>query len=438
MTLEQYIDSIHKRFKPGFPTEQRDQMHSAMCLQIQFLLYLPMIMLIPVTAFSQPEKVTGFDITNVRMVDSLRIAMNDTSSKSTKRSGDEFVFLKGLEFVLSEHDTTTEFRFVKNWHNPVSASINPWWRDVRYLYLYFSGLNAEKLKKKGLLAPKDSVYLNNNERKSPPSDNISNNEVRMGKSQEISKGVMKTEIISGQQVIGFISKGVNLKLDFMFKGQDRIDYERLNVAYPSIVADFPLPMHSGGGKLIELGIHKGQIINYIFSGGNRRSGVIIIDRKGASYPFHIAKIKPSLWSKNYASQTELDLSHHAEDLKQFLKIANKDSLSLVMDMLLIDAHDGQSVRYIKDSTEPGGRRMLVWERQNSGNPALIVLFDGHFTKELTNIAFSLGYHWGIYCDVNYYDNAGYWINGYQRIRFSHIYENENGKPKKPYHRMILY
>jgi hypothetical protein len=383
-------------------------------------------------------KAQKLDFTNPALVDSMRIALNKNSGLSTQRSGDEYVFSKALEFVLSDHDTTTELRFIRNWHKMVPASKYGFWWDIPFLYRYFSGLNAEKLRKKGLLKETDFIYLNKNEDPSPLYNVFYNAAIKPGNSISISSGVTKTDVLRNDTVIGFLIKGQNLKLDFIFNGNNRIAFSELNRQYSSIVADFPLPMHTGGGKLIELGIQDGEIINYIFSGGNRRSGMVIIDQKGKSYPFHLQYVEPAVWTDFYPKGKYLDLVHNAHDLKKFLEIAKKEQLSMVMEMLLIDNTNVLSVRTMKDSREEGGRRMLVWESQKSGNPALLVLRNGYFTRDLTSAAVTLGYKWGIYCDVNFFDNAGYWIEGQKRIQFSHLNEVENGKPKYPYHRMVLY
>jgi hypothetical protein len=380
-----------------------------------------------------------FDITDVRQVEDLRKAMNDTSSLSTKRSGDAFVFNSALKFVLASHDAETEIRFTRNWNDPAPDPGNPYWKDVRYLYKYFAGLNAEKLRKKGFLAAGDSICLNRYEDFSPSSAPAFASGIKFGAAQKIANEVFKKEVLKNDTVIGFLIEGTKLKLDFIFKGNDRIDFLELNHKYGTILVDFPLPMHTGSGKLIELGIQDGKVINYILSGGNHRSGVVIIDKKGNSFPFHIQRIQPSLWSGKYPPGLILDLVHNVKDLQQFLEIAQNDSLSMVMEMLLLDSTNKLMVRSIRDSDEFGGRRMLLWKTQDSYNPALLVLKDGFYTDILTKAAINLGFRWGIYCDVNFYDNAGYWENGQVRTQFS--YENEideSGKAKKPYHRMVLY
>jgi hypothetical protein len=397
--------------------------------------YLFTFVLLGFTLLLKAQKV---DFTNPLLVDSLRMAINKTSGLSTRRSGDEYVFNMALEFVMSDHDTAMELRFIRRWNNMVPASKYGFWWDIPFLYRYFSGLNAEKLRKKGLLKESDFIYLNKNEESSPLYNVFYNAAIKPGNSIPLASGVVKTDVLRNDTVIGFLIKGQNLKLDFIFNGNKRIAFADLNKRYPSIVADFPLPMHTGGGKLIELGIQDGEIINYIFSGGNRRSGMVIIDQKGKSFPFHLQFVEPAVWTNAYPKGKYLDLVHNAHDLKKFLEIAKTEKLSMVMEMLLIDNTDVLSIRTMKDSREAGGRRMMVWENQKSGNPSLLVLKNGYFTRDLTSAAVTLGYKWGIYCDVNYYDNAGYWEKSQKRIQFSFYNEEENGKKKIPYHRMVLY
>lgn len=389
-------------------------------------------------AACQSQTRLDFDITSIREVDSLRVKMNSTSLLSTKRSGDEFVFKAAMDFVLSGHDSLAELRFTRNWNNPLVPKVYDYWNDVRYLYKYFAGLNAEKLFKQGLLKSKDSVYINKYEDFSHAAKPLAVNEIKTGSVQQLTKNVWKKEVLRNGIPVGFLIEGTGLKLDFIFRGNERIRWPELDQKYNTIVADFPLPMHTGGGKLLELGIQDGEVINYIFSGGNRRSGMVVIDQKGNSYPFHIERIKPSLWSEKYDPKMQLDLAHNVNDLVKFLDIAKKDHLDVVMEMLILDSTEGLSVRSIKDSTEKGGRRMLLWRAQDSSGLALLVLKDGYFTDVLTETACALGFQWGIYCDVNFYDNAGYWVNDQHRIRFSFYEETENGQPKWPYHRMVLY
>ena len=400
--------------------------------------YLIAFVLLTQLCITSTLKAQKIDFTNPLLADSLRIIKNKTSGLSTLRSGDEYVFYTALEFVLSDHDTATEFRFIRNWHKMVPPSKYGYWGDVTYLYRYFSGLNADKLRKKGLLKESDFIYLNKKEEPSYLYDAFYNTAIKLGKSIPLESGVVKTDILRNDTVIGFLIKGQNLRLDFIFKGNNKINFPELPRQYGTIVADFPLPMHTGGGKLIEMGIQDGEVINYILSGGNRRSGVVIIDQSGKSYPFHMQHIEPSIWSNAYPQGKFLDLVHNATDLKEFLEIARKERLSMVMEMLLIDNVDGLSVRTIQDSNEHGGRRMMVWESQKTCNPALLVMRNGYFTRDLTSAAVSLGYKWGIYCDVNFYDNAGYWTESQKRTQFSFYNEEENREPKYPYHRMVLY
>jgi hypothetical protein len=427
----------------------------------------------PMETSSKAPSSEAADPTDVRSIEDLRQRRNQASFGL----GDKLVFELGLDFVSRPHDAPGGIRFVTRWNQPIDVTgKNPYWNDVASLYRYFAGLEASRLKHSGELPDSLNGAIIPYEQPSREMDFLAEVEkaangilpvffdemrtwIRLGAVQTIAEGAFRQDIHADSlarnspggrgsnskggglsmpsPVIGFIISGTGLKLDFLSEPEKRINYDDLPILFPqrTIVADFPLPMHTGGGKLIELAIRRGKVVNHIFSGGRRRSGMVVIDRSGSSYPMHVQQVKPPLWAEGQAKS--LDLAHDGVDLKGFLESAKKNELSVVFEMMLLDSIDGLDLRPIHDRSEPGGRRMLVWKEQADGTPALLVLRDGYFANHLTWTAYKLGFKWGIYCDVNYYDNAGYWFtenNRSVRTRFSHI--DEAGK--LPYHRMVLY
>jgi len=392
------------------------------------------------------------DVTNQLAIETLRFELNSKSpdTLSSPRNGDIYVFETGKAFVKGSNPIERELQFIKNWGEPQNSNPqNSFFNDVKYLYKYFAALNASKLKNLKQLPVEYAKYLIPQPKpysvgafikkaKERDADTLFyDDKISLGESVTINEGVEKIIVLNGSKPIGFLIKGKKLNMDFIYRGKHLVKNDTLNNVYKNIVADFPLPMHTGSSKLLELGIEKGEVINYIMGGGGRRSGVVVIDKNGNAFPVHIQNIKLDLI--NEKESRILDLSNSVEDLEYFIEFAKKEKLSLAMEMMLLDyLGDTQNAYPINDVNvhNDATRRMVVWETDDSKNPAYLALDAGCTANHMTYTALQLGYKWGIYCDVNYYDNCSYWINGKERVNFS--WEKYSTQKQTSYHRMILY
>ncbi|MFH1845122.1 MAG: hypothetical protein ABIF77_18185 [bacterium] len=376
--------------------------------------WLPGILMVMAPMATAQIDLNSVDATDYSAVETARRDLNHNCPESTNRCGDRQVFELGLQFVQDNQDPDASRRFIEGWLHPVDLNGgNSYWRDVSHLYRYFAGLEAAKLLQANTLPadlqeaiiPLEAAYAEaqfleylGRDRAGvvPNFFQPDQTPISLGLPRELSPGIRKTAVVAAGDSIGFLIDGDDLRLDFLFRGHDRIDYDQLTIEFPErqLVADFPLPMHTGGAKLIELGIKNGEVINHIFSGGRRRTGMIVIDQEGRAFPHHVQHLAPTVWGSGH--QHSLNLSRSVDDLQTFLQLANTERLSVVMGMLLLDEVAGTSLRPIRQSGEGGGRRLVVWHDQQSGNPALLVVGQGYGANHAVWVAHQLGFHWGIY------------------------------------------
>jgi hypothetical protein len=378
-----------------------------------------------------------------------RLDLNKKDS-TFHRQGDRWIFGCGLNYLKSKTGDKVLSDFAKAWKDPAVSPERK--RDISPLYRYFSALAAEQVAgsdkeiEKIKIPPQKRFPDSETESRLPPELRHAKFSLfktaipKLGKRDRVEEFDIIMAKDGRSEPVGFYLRGsaghpARLAFTLRTDAQGYTDPGSYANLYPEAapIADFPGPMHSGAlmeyGKLIELGMVNGEVTNYIFSGGRRRQGMVIIEPDGTTTIHNVESVRAPAGER-------WNLSRDIIALDAFLRTAQDKKWSVFEEMLLVaSSENGRMVSPAGCEQEGDYRRVLAMDANGPG--LLEVNLPGICANTIGWISYKLGFDWSVYLDVNYYDGAAYYRKEGDSLKRT-IFGGYAGTGHPPYHRVVLF